>query len=196
RAWGISLSTTALTRVAAKGYPMMLQEIWKYNPITRTGGNTTIDPYSNTAWAIVSFSSQEPTGEGPPNGLATAIIDGNLNTFWHSEWNAKTATPPHQITIDLGAVTKLPLTFSGFKFSHRNGMARRAVRVYVDVSNNNSTWTPLTGSPFALAAVNGYQTFNLPAPVSARYIRIRTTSTADVADGSNFWAVAEFGVFQ
>lgn len=196
RAWGISLSTTALTRVAAKGYPMMLQEIWKYNPITRTGGNTTIDPYSNTAWAIVSFSSEEKTGEGPPNGLATAIIDGNLNTFWHSQWSGGTGTPPHQITIDLGAVTKLPLTFSGFKFSHRNGMARRAVRVYVDVSNNNSTWTPLTGSPFALAAVNGYQTFNLPAPVSARYIRIRTTSTADVADGTNFWAVAEFGVFQ
>lgn len=196
RQWGISLSTTALDRVAAKGYPIMLQEIWKYNPLTRTGGNTTIDPYSNSAWAIKSFSSEEKTGEGPPNGLATAIIDGNLNTFWHSQWNGSTAKAPHQITIDLGAVTKLPITFSGFKFAHRNGLGRRGVRVYVDISNNNTSWTALEGSPFALAAVNGYQTFTLPAPVSARYVRIRTSSKSDVADGTDFWAVGEFTVFK
>lgn len=195
RQWGISLSTTAIARVTAKGYPMMLQEIWKYDPYTRTGGNTTIDPYSGTAWAILSFSSQEATGEGPPNGLATAIIDGNLSTFWHSQWNGTTAQPPHIITIDLGAVTKLPLTFSGFKYAHRSSLARRATRVNIEVSNNNSTWTVAPGSPFTLAAVAGYQTFTFASPVSARYIRLRINA-ADIADGSAFSAIGEFSVFQ
>jgi len=197
RQWGISISSTSLAKIAAKGYPVMLQEIWKYNPLTRTGGNTVIDPYSNTAWSIVSFSSEEKTGEGPPNGLTSAIIDNNLNTFWHSQWSGGTGRPPHQITIDLGALTKMPLKdLTGFKFSHRQGMARRGLRVYVDISNNNSTWTPVEGSPFTLAAVNGYQTFNFASPISTRYIRIRTTAKTDVADGTDFWAIGEFTVFK
>lgn len=199
RQWGISLSSTAMARIAEKEYPLMLQEIWKYNPVTRTGGDTYLtynsDPYNSSGWSIIAFSSQEATGEGPPNGLANAILDGNLNTFWHSQWNGATAQPPHSITIDFAPISTKPLLFSGFKYAHRNGMARRALRVNLEISNNNSTWTTITGSPFTLAAVNGYQTFTFASPVTARYIRLKINA-ADIADGTAFAALAEFSVFK
>ena len=196
RQWGITISNTAIARVAAKGYPTMLQEIWKYNPYTRTGGDTYIDPYSRSTWSIVSYSSEEPSGEGPPNGLAASILDGNLNTFWHSQWAARTATPPHYIIIDLGAATKVPLSISGFRYAHRAGLARRAAKIDIEVSNDNANWTLVSGSPFTLAAVAGLQTFNFASPVTTRYIKISAPNATYAADGSDFLAIGEFEVFK
>lgn len=197
--WGIALSSTAMARVEAKGYPEMNQEIWKYNPYTRTGGDgvwSPADPYANTSWAVVSYSSQESVGEGPPNGLAASAIDGNLNTFWHTEWQNASPVPPHHIVIDLGAALGKSLSFSGFKYAHRNNLQTRAIRVHIEVSNDNASWTTLSGSPFSLANVSGFQTFNLPATVTARYIRLKILSTGDLNGGAVYWAFSEFAVLK
>ncbi|MGC4235693.1 MAG: M60 family metallopeptidase [Niabella sp.] len=198
RQWGISLSSTAIARVGDKEYPLMMQEIWKYNPYTRTGGDSfvDIDLYSNSSWTIESFSSQEPTGEGPPNGLASSIIDGNLNTFWHSEWSTGTAEPPHYIVVDLGAVSKVPLPISGFRYSHRAGLARIASKVDIEISDNKSTWTKVAGSPFALAGVNSWQTINFSSPVSARYIKLSYPDRSYISDGTPYLAIGEFEVIK
>lgn len=53
-------------------------------------------------WSIVGFSSEEATGEsGGANGKAIYIIDGNKNTYWHSQWQGSIAPLPHYLTIDM-----------------------------------------------------------------------------------------------
>lgn len=59
-----------------------------------------------TGWEVIDFSTEEPA-EGAPNGLASAAIDGDVNTFWHSQWNGGQPSFPHYITIDLKQVAVL-----------------------------------------------------------------------------------------
>lgn len=59
---------------------------------------------SNTGFSIAYVDSEELTGEGTTNGHAIHCIDGDLSTFWHTQWNGATPPYPHQIQINLGAV--------------------------------------------------------------------------------------------
>lgn len=72
-----------------------------------------------TNWEIVDFSTEEPA-EGAPNGLASAAIDGDLGTFWHTQWNGGSPEFPHHITIDLKEVAVL----SGLTAFRRQGDGR------------------------------------------------------------------------
>ena len=71
-------------------------------------------------WKIVSFSSEETSGEGTLNGRATTLIDGNASTYWHSKWTGTAATYPHEVIIDLGA----SLSPNGMALTQRNGLSR------------------------------------------------------------------------
>src|SRR5436190_10098770 len=54
-------------------------------------------PLSQAGWTATADSAQN----GYP---ASNAIDGNPNTFWHTEWLPNTAQLPHTITIDMKAV--------------------------------------------------------------------------------------------
>lgn len=56
-----------------------------------------------TDWKIVSFTTEEPSGEQPPvtNGHAVAIIDGDPETYWHSRWQGGNDPLPYEIVIDM-----------------------------------------------------------------------------------------------
>ena len=170
----------------------MLQRIWEYNPLTRTGGDGLIPtswiPYNNTTWTINSFSSQEAGGEGPVSGYAKAIIDGNATTYWHSRWSSNAATPPHWIVVDMGAVQPV----DGFVFTQRAAGSRNIKNMKVEVSTDNVSWTVVKGSPFALTQTAPAQQKNLTEVLNCRYIRLTVSSTADVFDGTQFAALAEF----
>ena len=195
RAWGISVSTVSNNKMSAL-YPIMNQEIWKYNPLTRTGGDTYFnpDPYAKSNWSILSFSSQEATGEGPPNGLASAVIDGNPATYWHSQWKGTAAAPPHWIIVDIGKA----VVINGFVFTQRANGSRNIKNLKVETSTNGTTWTAVSGSPFVLAQSTTNpstpQTVTLPANVTCRYFRLTVSATTDVYDGTNFAALAEVDV--
>src|SRR5690606_35859552 len=80
-AWGIQISNIASANMFGR-YPIMDKEIWKYNPATRDASNVgtvNVDLYSPANWAIESFTSEEPTGEGASNGKAIFLIDGDIN---------------------------------------------------------------------------------------------------------------------
>jgi hypothetical protein len=73
-----------------------------------------------TNWTIVNVSSEEPsmsTVEFPNNGLAEALIDGNVNTFWHTATTNTQPSYPHLITIDLGEIK----TISSIKLFRKQG---------------------------------------------------------------------------
>ncbi|MFT3785126.1 MAG: glycoside hydrolase family 2 TIM barrel-domain containing protein [Tepidisphaeraceae bacterium] len=53
------------------------------------------------AWRVVADSEQ--SGEG----FARHAIDGDPSTFWHTQYNGQLPRPPHELTIDLGAPTRI-----------------------------------------------------------------------------------------
>lgn len=189
-AWGINVSNISQEKMA--DYPKMLQKIWEYNPLDRTGGDGIIPtswmPYSTATWQIHSFSSQEAGGEGPVNGYATATIDGNVSTFWHTRWSSSPAVPPHWIVYDMGSIQPV----DGFVFTQRQSLTRNIKNVRVEISNDASTWTLVKGSPFALTKTAPPQQIKLNEVLTGRYIRITIPSSSDVYDGTQFAALAEF----
>lgn len=97
-AWGIQVSQQSRDLMGARYPEKLKQDIWNYNPLTKTGGDNVVD-YSlpRSEWAVY-FDSQEIEGE---DGAATNILDGNVNTFWHSQWYAASPAYPHYLTIDM-----------------------------------------------------------------------------------------------
>lgn len=78
-----------------------------------------VDKVSRTDWSFPGYddnsdsqtngySSQETKGEGgTPNGRVIAMIDGNVNTFWHATWKSKGTTYPHWFILDMGKNVKV-----------------------------------------------------------------------------------------
>ncbi|WP_220488271.1 endo-alpha-N-acetylgalactosaminidase family protein [Tessaracoccus sp. MC1756] len=47
---------------------------------------------------VVDVNSVETTGEGT-NGAAALVLDGNPETYWHTQWSGTTVQPPHHLTV-------------------------------------------------------------------------------------------------
>lgn len=191
KAWGIRISNISLDKMSAK-YPIMTQEIWKYNPLTRTGGDTYYDPYARSGWTITA-SSEEAGGEGAfPNGRAVAVLDGDPSTYWHSNWSVTAPMPPHVLTINMGQA----LDIKGFKFTQRMNGSRNIKNLKVETSMDGSSWTAITGSPLLLQKINGEQSFLLPSVIKCKYFRLTVQSTSDVWDGTRYASLAEADVIK
>lgn len=57
--------------------------------------------FQTSDFRVASFTTEEPTGEGAGNGVAAAAIDGNEDTFWHSNWNGGGSSLPQSMAIEL-----------------------------------------------------------------------------------------------
>jgi hypothetical protein len=68
-------------------------------------------PLSSLGWAV-SADSEETVDEIAP---ASQAIDGDIDTFWHSEWGDYEAPLPHYLQIDLGAAEEI----TGFIYTPR-----------------------------------------------------------------------------
>ncbi|UFH34322.1 DUF4998 domain-containing protein [Flavobacterium acetivorans] len=123
-----------------------------------------------TSWTIAGFSSEEPA-EGAPNGLATATIDGNLATFWHSAWAQSQPVFPHYFIIDMGAVKSI----SSFEIFRRQGQGGGATVHEFWVSNDNITYTKAATYTGALTTNNAY-TVSAAANTKGRYVKYLATA--------------------
>ena len=64
------------------------------------------------ALTVVKVDSEETAGE---NGGGTNAVDGNPDTFWHTQWQDATPECPHEIIIELTP----PSTINGFTYLPR-----------------------------------------------------------------------------
>ncbi|MFV0593231.1 MAG: DUF4998 domain-containing protein [Draconibacterium sp.] len=140
---------------------------------------------AKTNWSIVDFDSEEAGGEGPVNGYATAAIDGDDNTFWHTAWASSNPPHPHYLTIDLGSVVKM----SAFELVKRKNKNDCQKNFKVEISLDGVTFTSLGTFIYEQAnASQRYQTNSLPL---LRYIKYTVT---DGWTGANHTHLAEFNV--
>lgn len=135
-------------------------------------------------WKIVDFSSQEP------GAVAANVLDGNIQTQWHSRWSTNKVDYPHYIVLDLGARKRL----------EKVGIYQRQSLVMVkgmSVYGNNVSDKPADESQwnlcyeFDLTTSLAEQIFEFPNIVEYRYIKLVCTSPANAGGDAMCAALAE-----
>lgn len=130
-----------------------------------------------TGWGVEA-NTEELTGEGAVNGHK-ALIDGDLNTFWHSQWDGEGKNPPlpHIIIFDMQQTQNI---LSIELARRKNNLDLKAVMF--SISNDKENWTELGKLDFPNDKVPNAQIILLPKAVSGRYFR---TTVTDSNNGVN-----------
>jgi hypothetical protein len=132
--------------------------------------DTVADALSNSRkadWRIVYVDSEE-SDEGP----AKNAIDGDPDTYWHTNYSSKETPCPHEIVVDTGAVK----TIGGFSYLPRqDGVNGRVAKYEFYVSLNGTTW----GEPAASGVFprgSNLTKISFAKPVPCRYFKFRALS--------------------
>lgn len=142
---------------------------------------------SRSGWKVTDVSSEEVNGEGDNNGHAIHALDGNGDTFWHTQWQGGEPMPPHHITIDMGKEQEL----SGFSYLTRDFGGSWPKECKIEVSKDGTTWkTAATFTDLPAAGATEFRSF-FPTPSQARYFKMVITS----GYGGASTHVAEINVF-
>ncbi len=139
-----------------------------------------------TSWTVDDYSTQEDQGGEGDTGRASDILDGDLDTYWHSCWSGCTATAPHHITIDMGDAKSI----DGFKFSQRQSLSRAVKDIELQISTDNSTWE--SPGDFTLQNTASEQFIDLAESKDFRYFKFIVKSTHD---DTNNAAMAEVSTY-
>lgn len=142
------------------------------------------------SWSVSSSSQQSYL----PANLA---IDGNINTYWHTNYDAGTVQTapvagspqnfPYYFDIDMGSVKSI----SGLSFIQHQGLVRTAKNISVSTrSTTTDTWK--VQNNYILTNVTSKQYIKFPQTDNARYVRIKFESSYD---GKPYVAIPEIGAY-
>ncbi|WP_175496528.1 discoidin domain-containing protein [Zhouia amylolytica] len=146
---------------------------------------------SKDNWEIVQVSSEELNGEGSENGAAKYLIDGDSNTFWHSQWQGAQPGYPHNFTIDLGTVEVV----KGFLFNQRSNKFNGRVKdIEIEISDDAVNWTKIQSGTVGSSTV---ETLDLNESQSFRYFKINILTGHDNGSGEDifFTHLAEISAY-
>jgi len=134
--------------------------------------------------AKVAHVDSEDAAHG---NVAANAIDGDPDTFWHTEWGAQEPGLPHELVIDAGRAVEI----HGFRYLPRQDMSNGWFAGYeIAVSDDGTDWgAPVAAGEFAFDADE--KRVELAAPVVARYVRLRALTGYQ---GKPWTGVAEFDV--
>lgn len=140
---------------------------------------------SKSGWEVVSFTTQETSGEGAGNGLAKCLIDGDTETFWHARWQGGSDPLPYDIVIDM----KHEVQIAQVELLPRGRGSNNPIKVVeFSASEDNVTWTPIGRFGFTNqdAALKYYV-----KSIKARYIKL---TIPDDGGNSTVAAIRELDV--
>lgn len=140
--------------------------------------------YDRTGWTVSVDGWNSDNG----TGTAEAIIDGNTNTYWHSDYTNTNQNMPHWFMVDM----KKTQTVGSVGFVTRqaavsvNGHIKN-YEIWTGNSENNLTKQTEGTLTYSLGEV----WVDLPKTVEARYIKVVINSAQN---GQKFACCAEFRV--
>lgn len=152
--------------------PVKLSEISRFNIsdsqmiplVIRVMG----DKLDREGWTATA-NTQENSGEGSGNGIPSCLLDGKLNTYWHSQWNGGSHSFPHVITVDMKQ--EHTIDHVGLMQRQNNSYTdTKTVEIYV--SSDNSEWT-LAGT-CEMQKILTEQIFKVN-PTKGRYVKLNIT---------------------
>ncbi|MGA7203598.1 MAG: discoidin domain-containing protein, partial [Specibacter sp.] len=118
--------------------------------------------------SINSVSSEELTGEPAPSGPAAALLDGNVNSYWHTKWTSGNDTFPHSVVFDLGK----SYSVTGFEYTQRQTGSNGKIKdyeIYVSDSAANFGTKVSSGS---FADVKTPQRIAITGNKPGRYVKL------------------------
>lgn len=134
---------------------------------------------------ILSYTTEETSGEGADNGRVIHMLDGDNNTFWHSEWTVGGATMPYEFVLDLGEEYNVTGVTWLSRQNNNNGHIATA-NIYV--SNDESSFSDAT--LISVGNTNDLQTITFDEKVG-RYLKLEVLSNHP---GNINASLAEFNV--
>ena len=159
------------------------------------------DPMLNRSEWTVTASSQEASGEGAGNGVASCIIDGNNSTHWHSQWSGSELGYPHWFMIDMKEVK----SFDEFEYISRgngtsddgsnNGNILNYVLYVSDTEidpNNLDAATKVTEGRFTYDGTSNSHKVAV-TPAEGRYVMLYATGQS--ANGRKNASCVEFYLY-
>jgi len=133
---------------------------------------------------LVKVDSEETTGE---NGGGANAVDGDNNTFWHTQWEG--APCPHEIVIELNP----PATIKGFTYLPRQDENDHGnIKDYEIYASNdtNNFGQPIAKGSFE--AGSELKTVSFP-PTKCQFVKLKALSEVN---GEIWSSAAEVGVVQ
>ncbi|MEG1580929.1 MAG: DUF3472 domain-containing protein [Bacteroidaceae bacterium] len=130
-----ALDTPIDTINIAKLLQRVDEAVAREDSIAKAAEELQASTYDKKGWKMLSFSSQEASGEGT-NGRAAQIIDGDDATYWHSQWTGGGASFPHSFVIDMLKIQPV----NGIQFTLSGGSTRHQKGIEIYGSKNNITW--------------------------------------------------------
>ena len=142
-----------------------------------------------TGWTAVADSYHNASG--PSDGPASNLLDGNLDSIWHTNYGGGTGDQsyPYEVVINLNGSKE----FCCFSYTPRqqgedtNGNILGYELWY---SNDGSTWTQCASGNFKYEGVNPIYV-NLSEDITATHVKLVATSSKN---GQSFAGGAEFNL--
>ncbi len=149
-----------------------------------------IDDATDVALTVdmLTTYTQESTEGGKAN-----LIDGDINTYWHTAWSSGVAALPHWIQIDFAEETKL----GGFNYYFRQNntdVNGRPNKWDLQVSEDGTTWTTEWASAAGLptAPIGTKQVISFGTNFSSKHFRFRVLANPG---SKTYTHLGEFSVF-
>lgn len=138
-----------------------------------------------TAGWVASASTEQFTGEN--TGLASAVLDGNLTTIWHSRYSpAPRSSYPHWLSFNMQA----PVYVTKIAMAPRQNNANGFTKFNLEGTLDGTTWFSLGDNLVFNPGLLSYQEY----PIEKQFLKnIRITMTEGKSD-LNF--LAEFVVYK
>ncbi|MBR5293977.1 MAG: discoidin domain-containing protein, partial [Oscillospiraceae bacterium] len=154
-----------------------------------SSGSVSVPALPRNGWNAVADSYHNASG--PSDGPASNLLDGDLNSIWHTNYGGGTGDQsyPYEVVIDLNGSK----TFSAFSYTPRqqgedtNGNIKGYELHY---SVDGTTWQLAVKGDFKYEGVNPIYV-NLPETVTATKVKLVATSAKN---GQQFAGGAEFNL--
>lgn len=136
-----------------------------------------------TGWTVEA-TTEEMTGEAsaakPHNGQAVSLLDDDLTTFWHSEWQNNAQPPlPHIIIMDMKEMKNIISIELARRINNKD-----TKNVVFSISEDKENWTELGQLDFPDAATPNTMILLLPESVRGRYLRTMVTGSNNGVNAS------------
>lgn len=119
--------------------------------------------------ASASSNVEPPSGN---EGGAEFLIDGNMDTYWHSKWSSPQAELPHWVQVDMG----VDYYVNQVEMWRRGGTNNDIKTCTLQLSLDGLSWDDIETYEFS-EATDKHRSTTLASPQRARYVRYYITES-------------------